>query len=144
MRVPSSRSAWRTQFQIDCAVGSNSRDSDSGVRPPHNTHVTHARPPLADRVTHRPQLTKLTSAPSTVGAETELVPAGVEVSERQGHISWVLHLADHEGPAAGVLDRRAEVPTRPAYPPGQSVDVVPRLWSGGREDEPCRCSGLLS
>ena len=34
MRVPSSRSAWRTQFQIDCAVGSNSRDSESGVRPP--------------------------------------------------------------------------------------------------------------
>ena len=34
VRVPSSRSAWRTQFQIDCAVGSNSRDSESGVRPP--------------------------------------------------------------------------------------------------------------
>ncbi len=32
VRVPSSRSAWRTQFQIDCAVGSNSRDSESGVR----------------------------------------------------------------------------------------------------------------
>ena len=29
MRVPSSRSACRTQFQIDCAVGSNSRDSEA-------------------------------------------------------------------------------------------------------------------
>ncbi len=33
-RVPSSGSACRTQFQIDCADGSNSRDSSSGVRPP--------------------------------------------------------------------------------------------------------------
>jgi hypothetical protein len=32
-RRPASRSAWRTQFQIACAVGSNSRDSSSGVRP---------------------------------------------------------------------------------------------------------------
>ena len=45
VRVPSSRSAWRTQFQIDRAVGSNSRDSDSGVRPP--THqVDHLLPVL--------------------------------------------------------------------------------------------------
>ena len=33
LRRPPSRSAWRTQFQIDWAVGSNSRESSSGVRP---------------------------------------------------------------------------------------------------------------
>ena len=38
-------SAWRTQFQIDCAVGSNSRDSESGVRSP--THqIDHLLPVL--------------------------------------------------------------------------------------------------
>ena len=33
LRPPSSRSACRTQFRMDCAVGSNSRESSSGVRP---------------------------------------------------------------------------------------------------------------
>ena len=32
-RLPASRSACFTQVEIDCAVGSNSRASSSGVRP---------------------------------------------------------------------------------------------------------------
>jgi deazaflavin-dependent oxidoreductase (nitroreductase family) len=32
-RRPSSRSAWRTQFRIDCAVGSNFSANSSGFRP---------------------------------------------------------------------------------------------------------------
>src|SRR5882724_4229696 len=33
LRLPSSRSACRTQFQIECADGSNCRDNSAGVRP---------------------------------------------------------------------------------------------------------------
>jgi hypothetical protein len=43
MRLPASRSACFTQVEIDCAVGSNSRASSSGVRPDHTRSTICAR-----------------------------------------------------------------------------------------------------
>src|SRR5439155_4971757 len=43
VRLPSSRSAWRTQFRIDCAVGSNFRASSSGVCPARTSSIKRRR-----------------------------------------------------------------------------------------------------
>ena len=66
-RLPSSTSAWATQFMIDCADGSNSRASPDGDRPSSRTNRTNSalysdghgarvRPPMIDSPLDPPRI----------------------------------------------------------------------------------------